>query len=54
MQANKRKSSEHNIQSKKTCKYIVPSSCKLFKTSKFLKISGGNSTKNQNKFQALS
>jgi len=44
-QANEITSSEHNIQGKKTCKYVVPSSYKLFKPSKFLKISA-NSTKN--------
>ena len=44
-QAIGRTGSEHNIQSKKTFKYVAPSSYKLFKTSKFFKISD-NSTKN--------
>jgi len=43
-QANER-SSEQNIQSKKTCKYVVASSYELFKTCMFLKISD-NSTIN--------
>jgi len=51
---NKRKQMKEqilNITSKaKKCKYVVSSSCKLFKASKFLKISN-NSTKNQNTFR---
>jgi len=35
---------------KKLSKYVVPSSYKLFKTSKFIKISD-NSTKKQNTFR---
>jgi len=38
MQVNERTSSEQNIQSKKTCKYVVASSYELLKTSIFLKI----------------
>jgi len=44
-QANETTGSEHNIQSKKTYKYVAPSSYTLFKANKFFKISD-NSTKN--------
>ena len=37
-QSNETASSEQTIQSKKTCKYVEPSSDELFKTSMFLKI----------------
>ena len=43
-QANERTSSEQNIQSKKTCKYVVASSYELFKSSMFLKISDNSTT----------
>jgi len=38
MQAIERTGSEHNIQIKKTFKYVAPSSYKLFKTRSFSKL----------------
>jgi len=55
MRQNKRKQMKQQVlniisTAKKPCKYVAPSSYKLFKKSKFFKISD-NSSKNQNTFR---